>query len=333
MKAYRKWLRRPAVIWLPGTLVALLIAVIASGCGQPLPLRVAAHVWPGYELMFVARDLHWLDPQQVELVQTSFAGDSVEAIAAGQVDAAALTLDEVLSARDRGVPLTVVLVFDVSAGADVVIARPGIDTANGLKGLRVGYERGAVGALMLEKALRAAGLTLEDIDPVNLPPSRHLTAWDIGLVDALVTYEPLASHLRGQGGTVLFDSTQAPNRIVDVLAVRSDRLQGAKKQALKHLVVAHFLALEHFQRNPQDAAYRMVTRLRLPAAEISGTFRGLVLPDLVNNHRLLSGESVPLLRSARELSILMQSWGLLSSSDSDLAGLVDDRFLPALERP
>lgn len=335
MKVFNEGPPASAVSGLTGAVLALLavlVAVSTPGCGQSPPLRVAAHVWPGYELMFIARELQWLDPAQVELVPKSYAGESLEALAAGQVDAAALTLDEVLAARHRGVPLTVVLVFNVSAGADVVIARPGVDMSNGLKGMRIGYERGAVGALMLEKALREAGLGFDDIVPVNLPPSRHLTAWEIGLVDALVTYEPLSSHLRAQGGAVLFDSSQAPNRIVDVLAVRTDRLQGSRKQALRHLVAAHFRALEHFQRNPQDAAYRMVPRLRLPAAEVSGTFRGLVLPDAANNHRLLSGEAAPLLSSASELAMLMSSWDLLPTSRVDLAGLVDDRFLPALER-
>lgn len=97
--------------------MALALGLILPGCGQSAPLKVAAHVWPGYELMFLAKEQGWLDPERVELVSTPFASSSLEALISGQVDAAAVTLDEVLSARDRGLPLTVVLVFNVSAGS------------------------------------------------------------------------------------------------------------------------------------------------------------------------------------------------------------------------
>ena len=314
-----------------GICMVLMLVAGMAGCERSRPLQVAAHVWPGYELMFLGDELGWLDHGQVELVRTRYASESVEALVTGQVDAAALTLDEVLSAREQGVPLTVVLVFNVSAGADVVIARPGLERYDDLRGMRVGYEHGAVGALMLEKALAHAGLELDDIVRVNLPPSRHLTAWDVGLVDALVTYEPLASQLRKQGGTVMFDSRQAPNRIVDVLAVRSDRLGWRESRGLRHLLQVHFQALEHFQRNPQDAAYRMASRLSLHVADVSLVFRGLVLPDAENNHRLLSGDPPPLVRSAAELSRLMHSSELLPRVDEQLLQLVDDGYLPALQ--
>lgn len=318
--------------WVFRAFIVSVLAMHLQGCGESRPLRVAAHVWPGYELMFLAKELGWLDTDQVELVPTAFASESLEALVAGDVDAAALTLDEVLLARDRGVVLTVVLVFDMSAGADVVITRPGLSNAEGLRGMRVGYEDGAVGALMLTKALRHFGLGADDIIPVKLPPSAHLNAWNSGRIDALVTYQPLASHLRKQGGSVVFDSRETPNSIFDVLAVRSDRLRGRRAGALRNLLAAHFQALQHFERNPQDAAYRMAPRLGLPATEVSATFRGLVLPDLANNHRLLSGDPAPLILSAAELSKLMHSRGLISRFDEDFSQLVDDRYQPAGKR-
>lgn len=106
--------------------MALALGLILPGCGQSAPLKVAAHVWPGYELMFLAKEQGWLDPERVELVSTPFASSSLEALISGQVDAAALTLDEVLSARDRGLPLTVVLVFNVSAGTLMLMHSRGL---------------------------------------------------------------------------------------------------------------------------------------------------------------------------------------------------------------
>lgn len=96
-----------------------------SGCAQSQPLKVAVQPWCGYQFLFVARVEGWQDTKQVELVDTALTTESVAALREGRVDAAALTLDEVLLLRSQGHPLHVVMVFDASAGADLLLATPG----------------------------------------------------------------------------------------------------------------------------------------------------------------------------------------------------------------
>ena len=105
---------------------ALALLQLVPGCTARPALRIASHPWPGYELLFLARREGWLSEQQVRLVETSSATASLAALERGTVDGACLTLDELLRARDRGLQLTAVLVFNVSAGADHILARPGI---------------------------------------------------------------------------------------------------------------------------------------------------------------------------------------------------------------
>lgn len=305
------------------------IALTMQGCGWQAdkPVSIAAHVWPGYELMFLARNEGWLDAKQVELVETASATDSLQALANGKVEGAALTLDEVLKARSQGIPLSVVMIFDISAGADVLIARPGIKKLADLKGHRVGYEAGALGALMLAEALHAGGLTKNDVKLVSLAINEQSNAWLHGQVDALATYEPVSSQLQEQGAVKLFDSRQIPNTIVDVLAVRSDMLDRGHANAIRHLISAHFIALDHLNHNPHDAAYRMATHLNLPEGEVLQAFKGLLLPDGINNRLVLTGSTPPLLDSARKLSALMVGEGLLHHDDS-LAELLHGEFLP-----
>ena len=151
---------------------------------EPQPVSIAAHVWPGYEPMFMARSEGWLNAKQVTLFETHSATESLQALAAGRVEGAALTLDEVLRARAKGIPLTVVMVFDVSAGADMLVARHGIKRLADLKGKRIGYEQGAVGSLMLSEALLAASLSKEDVKLVSLPVDKQYAAWQNGQIDA-----------------------------------------------------------------------------------------------------------------------------------------------------
>lgn len=187
--------RREALRLISGCALAPLLA----GCGPARKLRIASHVWPGYELMFLARSLGWLDERRASLLETASATASMQAIADGRADGAALTLDEVLRVRADGVPLSVVLVFDISAGADVLLARPGIESLAGLKGRRIGFEQGAVGTLMLDHALREAGLAAGEVVQVPLPFDRHEAAWREGALDALITFEPVAGRLVGAG--------------------------------------------------------------------------------------------------------------------------------------
>jgi NitT/TauT family transport system substrate-binding protein len=127
--------------------------------------------------------------------------------------------------------------------------------------------------------------------------------------------------------TRLFDSRQIPNTIVDVLAVRSDALDHAHAKALKHLVATHFRALDELTHNPQDSAYRMAGHLNLPAAEVLAAFRGLMLPKLAENHRLLVGKEPDLYPTARRVADILLRLGILSQSDT-LTNLINDAYLP-----
>lgn len=304
-----------------------------SACGtRPIaPLSIAAHVWPGYEPMFLARREGWLDQGQVRLVETPSATDSLHELAAGKVDGAALTLDEVLRGRAGGVPLTVVLVFDVSAGADVLLARPGISKLADLKGRPIGVEQGALGALMFAKALQAGGLTADEVRLVSMTISEQPDAWRQGRVDAVVTYDPVSSQLLAEGAIRLFDSRRIPELIVDVLVVRSSVID-SHGEAIRHLLAGHFRAHDHLRRNPQDAAYRMAQRLNLAPDQVLASFKGLVLPDITNNYRLLAGATPTLLASARGLSAVMLKAGLLTREDT-LANLLSADFLPPAAVP
>lgn len=247
-----------------------LLAPVVPGCGwvQDLPLAVAAHVWVGYEPMFLARERGWLDGDQVKLHETRSAIESIGALRAGTVQAAALTLDELLGARASGLALSAVLVFNVSMGADMLLVRPGITELAQLQGLRIGYEASSVAEVMLAEILKAAGLTRQQVHLEKIPVDEQVKSLQHHAVDAFITYEPVATQLLARGMARLFDSHQIPDTIIDVLAVHQDALDAAHSKALEHGIAAHFRALDELTRNPQPA------RCRLPhglAPEPAGT--------------------------------------------------------------
>lgn len=296
-----------------------------AGCtAEAAPLRLAAHVWPGYELMFLARREGWLSAAQVDLVPTESATISQSLLAKGEVDAAALTLDEVLRLYDEGVALAVVLVFDESAGADVLLARPQLQTLQDLAGKRIGVETSALGAYFLHRTLEMAGLDASAVTIQPVTVDNHLMMWKSGALDALMTYEPSATQVEALGAHRLLDSRRLPGEILDVLAVRRDRL-ATQAVHLAALTAAHFRALRHLQKNPQDAAHRMAERLQLPADEALTAFRGLHLPAHEANRRMLSsGGAVQ--ASASRLTQVMSGQGLLRGR-IDVAGIASADYL------
>lgn len=279
-------------------------------------------------MMFLARSEGWLPNGTVRLFETSSASQSISALAQGQVQAAALTLDEVLRARAAGQALTVVLIFDISAGADVVLARPEIRQPADLRGKVIGAETSALGALVLAKVLSMAGLQASDVEIRPIRMDGHLDAWRSGQLDALVCYEPTAGRVLAAGAHRLIDSRQFPDTIFDVLAIRQDAAE-PHAGAVKALIGAHFRGLRQLRQNPQDTAYRIGGHLGLAGDDALQAFHGLHLPGLAQNKSLLASNG-RLAAVGRELSSLMLAGGLLSKAD-DLRGLITDAYLPDSE--
>ncbi len=297
-----------------------------AACRGNGSLTVATHIWVGYEPLYLARDFKWL-PAGIRLLDDPTFGQSLVALKSGAADAACMTLDEMLRARADGLPLSAALVFDVSAGADMVLVRRAIETLADLNGKRIGFDHGAVGALVFEKLMEAAELPPSAVTEVNLPAGRHIEAWRKGEIDAVITYDPMASHIlhEGEGATNLFDSRQMPDTIIDVLAMRRDRI--GSMTLLSNLVVEHFRALAYMRTHEQDTIRRISAREGLSPEEVRLALAGVTLPTLEANRGYLAGADPGLVKAAEAISKLMARRGLLLRHD-DLGELVLPGALP-----
>ena len=289
-------------------------------------MAVGIHPWPGYEPLLLAQAFGWL-PEGVRLREGQTAGDSVAALQAGELDAATLTLDEALAVRASGIALTIVLVFDSSVGADMVMARPSIRALADIAGRRVAVERGAVGEVVLQKLLEAAGLDEAAVTVLDIAPDRQLDAWRAGEIDVAIGYEPFSSLLGREGARRLFDSRHFPGLIFDVLAVRRDRL-AVRRAQVEALLAGHFRALAHLRVNREDGLRRIAAWRGLSFDEAERSYAGLNLPDVAGNRSYLDTSGARgILRAARELNALMLRAGRIKVAD-DLVGLIDPGFLP-----
>lgn len=294
-------------------LVAIGAASVMLGCQPPTPpLRIVGSPWPGYEPLYLARDLGYLDTSVARLSELPSFNITFEAFSNGSADIAPLTLNAALSLLAQGKKLRILAVLDVSNGADAVMAHPSIASIAGLRGKRIAISNSPLGAYMLSRVLEAARLKPSDVTVVSLPEDKHEQAYRKGRIDAAITFDPAKSRLAALGAHTIFDSSSLPNEIVDVLAVHESLYQ-TRRADVCHLVNQWFRALDYVATNPQDAQPRMAKRMGMSLASYRAMQAELALPTRAQNQALLYADAPALLPTARRLADIMLKSGQLAA--------------------
>jgi NitT/TauT family transport system substrate-binding protein len=276
-------------------------------------MRIGTNVWPGYEPLYLARELGEYRDKEVRLVELPNASEVIRAYRNGVLDAAAVTMDEALLLAQGRPDFSVLLIMDYSHGGDVILARPPISSLDGIRGKRVGLENTALGSYVISRALEIAGLGREEITVVPLLADEHERAYDEQRVDVVVTFEPVRTKLLTKGAKQIFDSRRIPKEIVDILIVRNRYLE-AHPQSVQQLLKGWFVALDRLSRQPGEAYGLISRRLAITQQETKEAYAGLLLPDLAENKAMLFGDPPPLLAIMKRLADRMTEAKILKQS-------------------
>ena len=294
---------------------AALPLALCGGCMREpeTALRIGTNVWIGSEPLYLARELGKLDPAAVQLVEYPSASEVLRAFRNQAIDGMVISLDELFGLAVDGLQPRVVLVVDVSHGADVVVGRPGMRSLRDLAGKSVAVESGALGAFVLSRALAKSGMQAGDVKVVHLESNEQPSAFEKGRVDGAVTFDPYRTQFLKAGATILFDSTQIPGEIVDLIAVRESVLD-KRPEAIQALLSGWFAAVDYMQGDPKDAARRMGIRQQTSGEQFLEAQRGLHVPSRAENLKMLGGDKPELAVTGRRLMELMIESKLLRSS-------------------
>ncbi len=284
MKTWRQLARRL------GILAFLALAFALAGCTrEPEPtLRIGTNVWIGSEPLYLARELGYLNPKAVELVEYPSASEVLRAFRNQAIDGMVISLDELFGLAVDGMQPRVVLVVDVSNGADAIVGRAGMRTMKDLQGKRVAVESGALGAFVLSRALALHGMAASDVKVVHMESNEQPGAFEKGEVDGAVTFDPYRVQFLQAGARTLFDSTEIPSEIVDLMAVRATALT-KQPDAVQSLLAGWFKAIDYLQREPVDAARRMGIRQQTTGEQYLSALKGLHIPTREENLRMIGG--------------------------------------------
>lgn len=327
-------------------LLAVAMMVASSACGPATaaapkgsasgpPIKIALSAWPGWFPWYIAEEKGFFKSEgvNVELVWFPVYSDSIDALSAGQVDANSQTLGDTLGPLAEGVPLSIVLVNDNSAGNDAVVARIGINSIGDLRGKTVATELGAVDHFLLLLALDRAGMKESDINFVNMSVNDAAPALIAGRLDAVAVWQPFLSQITTSGqGKVLFDSKQAPGMIPDLLVVKSELAQ-RRPEDVKKILRAWYKALDYWQQNPDDAIAIMARWAETTVAEykdfVSGT-RMFSLDENITAFGSASGDQ-SLSAVAQKIGAFLLGQGLVKRVP-DTAAAFRPEFVQALKQ-
>lgn len=163
----------------------------------------------------------------VEIVQINDYVESINQYTAGAFDGVSATNMDTLSIPSGGgVDTTALIVGDFSNGNDAVILK-GAGGLEDLAGKPVNLVELSVSHYLLARALDSVGLRERDLEAViNTSDADMIAAFQTDEVEAVVTWNPLVSTiLEDPSATKLFDSSDIPGEIIDLMVVNTETLE------------------------------------------------------------------------------------------------------------
>jgi len=267
--------------------LTLLMMLPLQTTGFAEKLKIAYSDWPGWVAWDVAIQKGWFKEAgvDVEFVWLEYV-PSMDAFAAGKVDAVCVTNGDAMVTGATGKKSTCIVINDFSYGNDMIVAKPGIRKMADLKGKKIGVELNFVDHLLLLKALESAGMSEKDVTLVNMATNDTPQALASGGVDAIAAWQPNSGQALKQvpGSKAIYSSVDIPGLIYDGLFVSKESLASNKAEWTK--VAAVWFKVVAYIKDPKtqpDALKIMAARVGISAEEYAGLLEGTFLLDLEGN--------------------------------------------------
>jgi NitT/TauT family transport system substrate-binding protein len=310
------------------SLLALAFAAVAAtASAQETKVAIGMSGWTGFAPLTLAKEAgifkkHGLDVAIRKIPQK----DRHLAIASGDIQCAATTVETWIVWNANGVATTQIFQLDKSFGADGMVVKPGINSIKDLKGKTVAASApGTAPYFTLAWMLRENGLSVKDVKVVNLEPQAAANAMIAGTsgIDAAMTYEPFLSAVRAkpEAGRILATTLDYP-MIMDTFGCTPKFLADNPKAA-RARADAYFDALVMIRTDPKKSFEIMGADVKQSGEQFEKSQSFLRWQDREANLKFFAGEHAAFSRQAAE--ILLEA-GIIRSLP-DLSRLADTRFI------
>ncbi|MGH8436313.1 MAG: putative urea ABC transporter substrate-binding protein [Pseudomonas sp.] len=163
----------------------------------------------------------------IEVVQLNDYVESINQYTAGQFDGCTMTnMDALTIPAAGGVDSTALIVSDFSNGNDGIVIKGAGKTLADLKGQPVNLVELSVSHYLLARGLERANLSEKDLSVVNTSDADIAAAFNTGEVNAVTTWNPMLAEIKAKPGvSEVFNSSQIPGEIMDMMVVNSETLK------------------------------------------------------------------------------------------------------------
>ena len=287
--------------------------------------------WIGYAPLYLADKKGFFDDHGADVDVQFFESktDSKSALAAGRIQGMSTTVDTHVMSAASGMDISIVLALDTSDGGDGLSALKDIPDIKSLKGHTVALDTsGGASYFWFQYLLQQEGMTLDDVQAVNMSSGDAGAAFVAGEVDAAVTWEPWLSKAKEtDNGSGLIDSSETPGIIVDALAMDKD-FAAQYPGTVKAIVEGWYDALAYMESDPDDAYKIMMEYTGDETPEdLQASMAEVKFYDKDGNADYYDGDIQDVAKMAADLWLDM---GLIDA-EPDLDSLIDGSFIGGTE--
>src|SRR5689334_24436046 len=239
----------------------LALGTLAFPAAAQTKLSIGYSGWTGFAPLTLAKEAgifkkHGLDVDMKKIPQK----DRHLAIASGDVQCAATTVETWVVWNASGVATKQIFQLDKSYGADGMVVRSNIGKIADLKGKTVAASApGTAPYFTLAWMLKKNGLSPKDVKVVNLEPQAAANAMIAGTadLDAAMTYEPYLSAVRAkpEAGKIIATTLDYP-MVMDTFGC-TPKFIAENEGAAKALAKSYFDALAMIKAD-QAKAYEIM---------------------------------------------------------------------------
>jgi NitT/TauT family transport system substrate-binding protein len=182
---------------------------------------------------------------KIELLYFTVPADMASVIVAGSLDAGYTGVTIAALARAKGLPIAIVSNAAEKGSAIVVRSDAAIRSVADLKGRKIGITTGGIQDILLREELRKIGMTLKDLQAIQMTSPDMGPALQRGDIEAFSGNEPLSSQTvrDGYGRILIYPYDNAIGGINGAILTSEAAIQ-SKAEMLRVIVAAHRRAVE-----------------------------------------------------------------------------------------
>lgn len=310
-------------------IIAAAVAIVAGApaAAQETPVAIGISGWTGFAPLTLAREAGLFKKNGLDVtIRKIPQKDRHLAIASGDIQCAATTVETWVVWNANGVATTQIFQLDKSYGADGMVVKPGITKIADLKGKTVAASApGTAPYFTLAWMLKKNGLSVKDVKVVNLEPQAAANAMIAGNndIDAAMTYEPYLSAVRAkpEAGKIIATTLDYP-MVMDTFGCTPKFLKDNPKAA-KALADGYFAAVDMIKADPKKSFEIMGADVKQTAEAFEKSQAFLRWQDKAANQKFFAGEHAQFTKEAADLLLEV---GIIKQVP-DLRTLADTTFI------